>query len=386
MFGLTSDPKAIAAAGVTPPSIVIYRKFDDPKFEYPSATVASASVEDIEEFLKANSMPLVDEVGADNYQTYATSGLPLGYLFLDPAEGNVEEHLAYLRPIAKKYKGKVNFVWIDAVKFGDHAKALNLLEAKWPAFVIQDLSEQLKYPMDQSEAVTQERVATWVDQYTGGDLKPQLKSQPVPATQDENVFTLVSTEFDPVVFDDDKDVLVEFYAPWCVQCLGMCRGGCSPGPASGVVTASDSSRLGTPSVIDTLKSRFVYPVMLTMRPLTTSLLARTASQCAIDNNVPPLVLISYCFYSAKMDATENDIPPSAPFRVSGFPTIKFKAAGSRDFIDYDGDRSLESLIEFVEQHAKNPLDPKQEFKGKTASTKVAVTEAAEQTEHEHDEL
>lgn len=57
-----------------------------------------------------------------------------------------------------------------------------------------------------------------------------------------------------------------------------------------------------------------------------------------------------------MEATENDIPPSAPFRVSGFPTLKFKPAGSREFIDYSGDRSLEHLIAFVEENAKNSLD------------------------------
>ena len=56
-----------------------------------------------------------------------------------------------------------------------------------------------------------------------------------------------------------------------------------------------------------------------------------------------------------MDATENDLPPSVPFRVSGFPTLKFKPAGSRDFIDYEGDRSLESLVEFVEASVKNPI-------------------------------
>lgn len=47
-----------------------------------------------------------------------------------------------------------------------------------------------------------------------------------------------------------------------------------------------------------------------------------------------------------------------PFRVSGFPTLKFKQAGSRDFLDYDGDRALDSLIAFVEQTAKNSLEPK----------------------------
>jgi protein disulfide-isomerase A1 len=62
-------------------------------------------------------------------------------------------------------------------------------------------------------------------------------------------------------------------------------------------------------------------------------------------------------FSAKMEATENDLPASLSFQVSGFPTIKFKPAGSRDFIDYDGDRTLESLVEFVEKTAKNSLEP-----------------------------
>ncbi|KAG6805444.1 hypothetical protein H0H92_015338, partial [Tricholoma furcatifolium] len=53
-----------------------------------------------------------------------------------------------------------------------------------------------------------------------------------------------------------------------------------------------------------------------------------------------------------MEAQENDLPASVPFRVTGFPTLKFKPAGSRDFIDYEGDRSLESLTAFVEKHAK----------------------------------
>ena len=56
-----------------------------------------------------------------------------------------------------------------------------------------------------------------------------------------------------------------------------------------------------------------------------------------------------------MEAQDNDLPPSIPFRVSSFPTLKFKAAGSRDFIDYEGDRTLESLISFVEEQAKNSL-------------------------------
>jgi protein disulfide-isomerase A1 len=54
-----------------------------------------------------------------------------------------------------------------------------------------------------------------------------------------------------------------------------------------------------------------------------------------------------------MDATENDIPPQAPFKVQGFPTLKFKPAGMNTFVDYNGDRSLESLIEFVELNKRS---------------------------------
>jgi protein disulfide-isomerase A1 len=57
-----------------------------------------------------------------------------------------------------------------------------------------------------------------------------------------------------------------------------------------------------------------------------------------------------------MEATENDLPPSVPFRISGFPTIKFKPAGTKEFIEYEGDRSYESLKAFVEEHAKNSLE------------------------------
>jgi len=50
--------------------------------------------------------------------------------------------------------------------------------------------------------------------FHAGKLEPQLKSQPIPETQDESVFNLVGKQFDEIVFDDSKDVFVEFYATW----------------------------------------------------------------------------------------------------------------------------------------------------------------------------
>jgi protein disulfide-isomerase A1 len=91
-----------------------------------------------------------------------------------------------------------------------------------------------------------------------------------------------------------------------------------------------------------------------------------------------------------MDATENDIPPSAPFEVAGFPTIKFKRAGTREFIDYAGDRSLEALIEFVNENSNNPLDVEDEL---NVTERALGGEAGEDLEEDdveeaghHDEL
>lgn len=219
LFGLSTDPEAIAAAGVTPPAIVAYRNFDEHKTEYPYP-VLSATVEDVEGWIQELSIPLLGEVNGDTYAVYATSGKPLAYLFVDPADENSQSYIESLRPVASQYRTKVNFVWIDATKFGDHAKALNLPEPKWPSFVVQDLQKQLKYPYDQDKAVEPEAISAMVADYVEGKLLPKLKSQPIPETQDESVFTLVGQQFEEVVFDDSKDVFVEFYATWYVV-LGL---------------------------------------------------------------------------------------------------------------------------------------------------------------------
>jgi len=246
---------------------------------------------------------------------------------VDPEDSKREQYLADVRPIAQKYKGKINFVSIDAVKFVDHGKALNLNSEKYPAFVVQDLEKQLKYPLSQDKELTASAISDWVNQFVAGKIEPVLKSEPVPETQEGPVTVLVGKSFDDKVFDDGKDVFVEFYAPWCGHCKRL------------------------EPIWNTLAERY----------------AQAKDTLMI----------------AKMDATENDLPPSVPFRVSGFPTLKFKPAGSRDFVDYEGDRSLESLMEFVEATAKNAIPAS---KPATTSPKVEEAEAQTPLVDVHDEL
>lgn len=216
LFGLTTDEDAISAAGVTPPAIVAYRSFDKPNTIYPNLPMSGVTVAELEEWISNLSVPVIDEISAENYATYTTSLKPLAYLFLNPSSSDKEAYIEAIRHVAKKYKPQVNFVWIDAVKFVTHAKALGLGGIKWPAFVIQDLGRQHRaYPLDESMDITSETVGDWLQQFLDGKLEPALRSAPIPETQREPVFTVVGKQFDEIVLDDSKDVFLEFYTTWC---------------------------------------------------------------------------------------------------------------------------------------------------------------------------
>jgi len=213
LFGQSTDPAVFESAGVSAPAIILYRTFDDPISVYPHA-ITSATVKTIEDWIAELSIPIISEVNAENYMTYAQSGKPLAYLFIDPTSELKDEYIGRVREVALEHKAKVNFVWIDAVKFGDHASSLNLPENVWPGFVIQDLETQLKYPADQKTELTTVVVKNLVESFIAGTLEPTLKSQPVPETQDGAVFTLVGKEFDKIVSQSDKYIFVDFYATW----------------------------------------------------------------------------------------------------------------------------------------------------------------------------
>ncbi len=93
-----------------------------------------------------------------------------------------------------------------------------------------------------------------------------------------------------------------------------------------------------------------------------------------------------------MEATENDLPASVPFRVTGFPTLKFKKAGTKEFIDYEGDRTLEGFMAFIEENAVNKLDKPVKTENETVAEPEAVPVGgqeplkAAETDSHHDEL
>jgi len=275
--------------------------------------------EDIEAFIKGHMTATFEEIGQENAADYYTSGLPLAYLFLDKDESR-SALIKEIEPVAKEFKGKVNFVWVDASKYAGHASHLNLKES-WPAFAIQELDKQAKYPFNQQLEVTSESIRDFVKAYVSNQLEADVKSSPIPEKNDGPVMEVVSLEFDKIVMDKSKDVLVKFYAPWC----GHCK---------------------------------------TMAPMYESLGSRFADQ-------KDKIVV------ARMDVTVNDIPPSQPFTVEGFPTVKLFKAETNEIVDYDGERDEESIVQFLLANCGNKID---------IGKKQEQAEEPAEEEQKHDEL
>lgn len=294
IFGATSDPELAKAEGVKVPAVVLYKDFDEGKDIHDGAFTAEA----IQEFAKVASTPLVGEIGPETYQGYISAGLPLAYIFSETPEERADLAKT-LKPIAEKYKSKINFATIDAKAFGAHAGNLNLPTDKWPAFAIQDTVTDEKYPFDGNK-LTEKKIAAFVKDYSDGKLKPSIKSEPVPEKNDGPVSVIVATNFKEIAIDQaNKDVLVEFYAPWCGHCKAL---------------APTYEQLGE-----------LYQ----------------------SHGFGEKVAI------AKVDATANDVPE----KIGGFPTIKLYPAGKKDSpVDYSGSRTLEDLANFIKDNGSNKVD------------------------------
>jgi len=292
---------------------VLYKSFDEGKNVFDG----TFSDEAITKFAKVNSVPLVGEVGPETYSTYMAAGIPLAYIFAESAEER-QSYATEFADLATKYKGKLNFATIDAASFGQHAGNLNLKQ-EWPAFAIQDTTDNKKYPYSQDEKFSTKNIAKFVDDFVAGKLEPSIKSDPIPEDNNGPVTIVVAKNYEDVVMDDKKDVLVEFYAPWCGHCKAL---------------APKYEELGE-----------------------------------LFRSVTDKITV------AKVDATTNDVP----IEIQGFPTLKlFKAGSKAEPVEYTGDRTIEDLAAFIKKEGTHKIDGYSlSAGGKGSSLKDDIAKATE---------
>merc|ERR1711934_718681 len=153
-------------------------------------------------------------------------------------------------------------------------------------------ADMKKYQSEQKAAdLTVESIGTFVQDVLDGKLKPHLKSEKPVDNTGKPVSIVVGENFNDIVKDPTKDVLVKYYAPWCGHCKKLAP------------------------VWDELGEFYK------------------------DNK--DLVI-------AKFDATANE---AEGVEVRGYPTLIFYPKDNKAGVDYSGERELQNFKDWLAENS-----------------------------------
>lgn len=298
-FGITSNEEVVAKAGGKCGQVVLFKKFDDGK----AVMEGAVTEERIKKFVMSESMPLVVEFNHDSAQRIFGGEMKSHLLlFLSKENGDIEKYADPAKEIAKQFREHVLFVSINADE-EDHQRILEFFGMKKeevPSMRLIRLEEDMAKYKPEKKDLSADAIKDFVQQYLDGKLKQHLLSQELPEDWDKTpVKVLVSTNFDEIAMDKNKDVLVEFYAPWCGHCKQLVP------------------------IYDQLGEKFK------------------------DNDA---VVI------AKMDATANELEHT---KITSFPTLKLYKKGDNEVVNYNGERTLDAMAKFIESGGKTEEAPEE---------------------------
>jgi protein disulfide-isomerase A1 len=282
----------LKALGVSAPGhVVVFKNFDEKRAEI--AAPADVTSEQIVTFVSGHLLPLIVPFSQETAQKiFGGSVKQHLILFTDKSKTAENEAVkAEAQPVAEEMRGKYLFVTVD--KSDERVlEFFGITEADLPtARIVQLMDNGMKKFKMTGDKVETATIRDTCEKHSAGKLSADLKSEPVPETNDGDVKVLVGKNFQEIVKAPGKDVFVEFYAPWCGHCKTL---------------APKWEELGK--------------------------WAKTK---------PNMVI-------AKMDATANDVDA---VQVSGFPTLKLFKADSDEIVDYDDARELDAMIAFLEKNA-----------------------------------
>jgi protein disulfide-isomerase A1 len=299
-FANCSAQECVDNYKVSSGTVVVFKNFDEKRNDL--ATGFSAA--EFKAFVETKTKPTIMKFDEKTAQYIFGKSSPGLFLYLDRNSENASALEAVLLEVAPQLKGTIQVILTGITEGLETrlAEYIGVTAADLPSVRIADTRSDLK-KFNMSGAITAENILKFVDDWKNKKLSSSLKSEEVP-TQDGPVYVLVGKEFDRIVLDPTKDVLVEFYAPWCGHCKKL-----SP-------------------IWDSLGERFQHNENIVI---------------------------------AKMDSTANEVQVPG-LSVQGFPTLYFFKGNDKSHpTKYEGARELSDLIDFVEKNAAVPIGDNDEL-------------------------
>ncbi|CAN6447039.1 unnamed protein product [Victoria cruziana] len=281
------DPKAKR------PSLVLLKKEAESINRFDGEFSKSAIVD----FVLSNKVPLVATFTRQSAATIFDNPIKKQVL-LFVGSNDYEAIIPIFQETAGLFKGKLLFVHVDMDNedVGKPVSEYFGVSGDGPTVLgYSGNDDSKKYKLDGE--VNLDALKTFAKGFLEDKLKQFFKSDPVPQKNDGDVKIVVGGNFDELVLDESKDVLLEIYAPWCGHCQAL-------------------------------------------EP-TYNKLAKHL------RGIDSLVI-------AKMDGTTNEHPRA---KSDGFPTLLFFPAGNKSFdpIVVETDRTVVAFYKFLKKHASIPF-------------------------------
>ncbi|XP_051139321.1 protein disulfide-isomerase [Andrographis paniculata] len=289
-FGHTLDAKLLPRgdSSVSGPLVRLLKPFDELFADF-----QEFNVEALVKFVEETSTPIVTVFDKDPKHhpfviKFFNSPSAKAMLFVNFGSEQFDTLKSKYHEVSLLYKGKDLIFLIGDVEASQGAfQYFGLKEEQVPLIIIQT-NDGEKYLKPNVEP---DQIESWVKEFKDGNVKPFKKSEPIPKENNEPVKVVVADNLQDMVFKSNKNVLLEFYAPWCGHCKKLAP------------------------ILDEVADSF-------------------------KNDADVLI--------AKIDSTANDIPQDT-FDVKGYPTLYFRSS-TGNLLKYDGDRTKESIIDFINKN------------------------------------
>ncbi|CAH9066310.1 unnamed protein product [Cuscuta epithymum] len=174
--------------------------------------------DEILQFLEDNKFPLVSVITELNSAKVFSSSRKLQvYVFAVPAE--FDKLLQPLQDVGRKFKSKIMLIYAD-IREDNLVKPFvtmfGLEEPKGTVVIAFNYTMSSKYMLEVT--ATPRSIEDFCSGILDGTVLPYYKSQPVPDNKDANILVVVGKTFDDMIFNIQKNILLEVHTPWCVSC------------------------------------------------------------------------------------------------------------------------------------------------------------------------